>query len=165
MWHRRARGWLTALCIAVGALGLPAAHASGILGYLDPATGAFRVAASAATSTAVSKGNIVVSFTISVASVIAATSPITCAVTANVYLAANPYSPITDSANSLATRNGATASCRVTIPYQWSGYASTDMVSLWYELSTAGRDSQQPLANIKVPATGTTTSFSVSPNF
>jgi hypothetical protein len=155
---------------ALGAcLATAPAGATGILGYLDPATGAFRAAATpaatGAASAAVSKGVFVVSFTITVSSAIPAGSPITCAVTANVYLAANPYSPITDSASAPATRSGATASCRVTLPFLWSGFGSNDIASLWYEISAAGRDSQQPLATIKVPATGTTTSFSVTPNF
>lgn len=121
--------------------------------------------ARAATVAAVSKGSIVVSFTIAVVSAIPPAAPITCAVTANVYLAANPYAPITDSASVVATRNGATATCRVTIPYLWTGFGANDVAILWYEISAAGRDSQQPLANIKVPATGSTTSFSVSPSF
>jgi hypothetical protein len=168
--HRPRHAWAAAL-LAVGVLAQAGgADASGIFGYLDPATGAFRIATpqravASAAVTAVSKGTIAVSFTIGIASAIPANSPITCAVTANVYLAANPYAPITDSASAVATRNGAVATCRVTIPYLWSGYGSSDVASLWYEISAAGRDTQQPLANIKVPATGTTTSFSVTPSF
>jgi hypothetical protein len=73
---------------------------------------------------------------------------------------------ITESQNANATRSSSTATCTVDIPYSWNlGNPTTDKISIVYAIEAPAytngtvpyRASQQRLADIAVPKTGTTT--------
>jgi hypothetical protein len=144
----------------------------GILGYLDPRTGAFRPVAQNPAENEVTEpitpttGKFVFHFTITIASTNLGSDTIVCAADAAVFESANLFS-VTESATVKATVTGSTATCTVTIPYSWPlKTASTDTVSLNFEVlavggtSTGGqptRNSSQSLPTIKVPANGATT--------
>jgi hypothetical protein len=156
------------------------AGSNGVLGYLDPSTGAFRPvsqmadfdsesAAEASTLT----GTFVVNFTITVKSAIPATAPITCSVSADLIEASlSGVNIIVETATVVGTRTGSTAKCTVTIPYSWTVLnLTTAKVSLTYSLSggkataTAGlvsRSNSGGIASIPVPANGATTTQTVN---
>jgi len=148
----------------------------GIPGYLD-ARGGFHVFLPViddnATQDAVTTftGTIVVNFTITISSTIPTTDKISCLASASVFDTGSTGS-IQETAAVAATRSGATATCKVTIPYSWplvSG--TTDQVQLTYEVSAPGlftatnglplRTSTQSIAHIAVPKSGTTTTETV----
>ncbi len=152
----------------------------GIRGYLDPQTGVFHAtprpepqdAAEPAAVTTVA-GRIVVNFTITVDSTIAATTKIGCALEADVDDATAGF--ISESAGTAVARGtGTTVTCTTTIPYSWKlGSMSTDTISLSYTVSspvaiaTAAaeypiRESSQTIGTIKVPVSGTTTTEAVA---
>jgi hypothetical protein len=156
----------------------PASHE--IRGYLDPQTGVFHTVVhpevqgdvEPATTTTIS-GKIVVNFTITVDSTIAATTKIGCNVDADVDDAAAGF--ISESAGvAVARGSGSTVTCSVSIPYSWKlGSASTDTISMTWTItspvaiSTVAaeypiRASSESLPTIKVPATGTTTTIAVA---
>jgi hypothetical protein len=154
-------------------LAVPAADSAppGILGYLDPSTGTFKIAhatselseaAAAAISTVT--GEIKVTATFTIVSAIATTTPITCSASVSVVSDAEGY--VSDSSSALATRSGSTATCTVTIPYEWSlSTPTTDLVSLSViavasQGTTLERTSTRSLPSFKVPASGATSSFS-----
>jgi hypothetical protein len=155
----------------------------GTLGYLDPKTGAFRTLPTAdispePQSLTIATGKIVTTFTITVSSAIAASAKISCAVQAAI-LDATTGAILEDIATVIASRSGtSTATCTVTLPYSWNlGSASSDMVALGYEIyapaegnptaaaSFPNRDSLGFIANLKVPADGTTTNETVTATF
>ena len=149
-----------------------------ILGYLNPANNSFRpmyvqqLIANPAVVTVVT-GKIVTNFTITVASVIPSTTPITCYVTASVndVQTIAPYTVsniIIEPAAFVATRSSGKATCSVSIPYSWRlANQSTDKVQLSYSInanangtvggSLALRSSSQTIAVIGVPVNGATT--------
>jgi len=148
----------------------------GIPGYLD-ARGGFHVLLPAIDENAIQDavttftGIIVVNFTITISSTIPTTDKISCLASASVFDTGSTGS-IQETAAVAATRTGATATCKVTIPYSWplvSG--STDQVQLTYEISAPGlftatnglplRTSTQSIAHIAVPKSGTTTTETV----
>jgi hypothetical protein len=166
----------------------PAGH--GMLGYYDPQTLVFQpvvrsavnplaagnIAANNALSTF--SGKFVTSFTITIKSSIATTTPISCAVLAAVddvnkttFVVSNV---ISEEANVLATRTGSTAKCTVTFSYSWLlANATIDTVDLSYSVSAgtttpgvgnlASRDSSQEIETLPIPANGAaTTTKSVS---
>jgi hypothetical protein len=179
------------LLLAACVLGLAASafaqvqnrQSPGILGYLDPKTGAFHTlpvpdsdSAEALTTTTVG-GTIIVKFTITVKATIAATAKIACSVSAEVIdnITAAP-AVILEEAAALATRSGTTATCTVTIPYSWNlATATSDKVTLSYVLSAPAeatvttaypqRLSSQGIATIAVPANGATTNETVTATF
>jgi hypothetical protein len=119
-----------------------------------------------------STGKFVVNFTITVDSNLPTTDKIACSVQAQVADVSSGHI-ILESASVAATRNGATASCSVTIPYSWTlSSASTDKVNLAYTITVPGvasaanalpsRFSSQSIATISVPANGSTTTETVS---
>jgi hypothetical protein len=147
----------------------------GILGYLDPKTGAFRPLPQnpaeddeAVTPAAATTGKFVFVFTITIASTSLATDTIICTANTNVF----ESGLFLESASAKAAVKGSTATCAVTIPYSWPlKSASTDTVSLRYEViasgaATAGglpnRISSQSLPTIKVPANGATTTENIA---
>ncbi len=152
---------------------------SGALGYFDYSTGVFRPIgqmqrfdfdSAAATS---ETGTFVVNFTITIKSVIPATALINCGVTAIVTdVSGAGVNIITDDANVAATRTGNTAKCTVTIPYSWAVLnPAVATVSLGYNLTAAkatattgllSRSSSGGIANLPVPANGSTTTQSVN---
>lgn len=152
----------------------------GIRGYLDPQTGVFHATPRpelqegadplAATTVA---GKIVVNFTITVDSTIAATTKIGCDVEADVDDATAGF--ITEQAGKAVVRgSAATVACSVSIPYTWKlGSMATDMISISYTITspvavaTAAaeypiRISSQTIGTIKVPVSGTTTTETVA---
>jgi len=149
-----------------------------VLGYFDYSTGAFRPVVQtedfdyslvAANSVA---GTIVVNFTITIKSVIPATTPIACSVEATVTeVSASGVNIISDGATVAATRTGNTAKCTVTIPYSWMvSNSAAARLGLGYNLvaskpGTTGllsRSSIGTIANIPVPANGATTTQTVN---
>ncbi len=155
----------------------------GIPGYLDPRTGAFRPTVPTeespdlSTATVATTGSFVVNFTINVKSVLPSTDTIACLVDIVVSDATTTASPrfFNESAAVAATGTGATRLCKVTIPYSWAlTTASTDMVSIDYTITAPGLfisttnalpfrlSSLTPLAVIKVPASGATTTETVT---
>lgn len=153
----------------------------GIRGYLDPQTGAFHTlphpelqdgAEPPATTTFT--GKIVVTFTITVSSTIAATTKIGCETDVEVE-DVGTGNFISESAGSdVARGSGTTVVCKTTIPYSWNlATASTDSVIMTYTISSPVaisvataefplRISAQSLPTIKVPASGTTTTIAVA---
>ena len=151
----------------------------GILGYLDPRTGAFRPlvqnpvenAQAEALAPTPTTGKFVFNFTITIKSTNLGSDTIECVANAAVFESAS-FLSINESASVKATVTGSTASCTVTIPYSWPlTSASTDMVMLNYEVLAAGgastggqptRNSGQSLPSIKVPLTGATTTQTIA---
>ena len=149
------------------------AGAPGILGHLDPRTGAFTPLQQTAEAdlaalilTAPTTGKFVFSFTITIASTNLGSDAIACE--ANVTALDTSGHTFTETASVAATKSGTTATCTVTIPYSWILSTPTvDMVSLAYTISAVNtaaasggqptRISSQTLGTIKVPATGLTT--------
>ena len=152
------------------------ANKPGILGYLDPQTGAFRpigqkAPQTTAASPAPTTGTLVVNITITIQSSIPANANITCSVqgSVNETVSVNPYEYnfMSESASTTATRSGSSASCSLTIPYSWIlSTPARDMVNVSYTISAFGtgvtptlssRYSTAGIATVGVPANGTTT--------
>jgi hypothetical protein len=149
----------------------------GILGFLDPKTGAFRVLPnpdaddSDASPPAATTGKFVFSFTITVSSSISASAKIGCSATTTL-IDVSTSNFFEEEAAVLATRSGSTATCTVTIPYSWNlKSASSDKVTLAYSIdapveATATtalpmRLSSQTIGTIAVPAPGATTTETI----
>lgn len=147
--------------------------APGILGYLDPKTGAFRPLVQPSTvseqeieSTAPTTGKFVFTFTITIASTNLSADAIVCGASATVFEVTNQR-VFDESASVKASVSGSTATCKVTIPYSWTlSTQNSDMVALGFTVSAIGpnssngeptRLSSQSLPSIKVPANGSTT--------
>lgn len=188
---KRTKLFFAAACVlglAISSLAQPqqSRNSSGILGYLDPRTGAFRTLpvpdaeadSVEAPALVTFGGSFVVSFTISVKSSIASTAKIACSVSATVVDNAASGAPniIEEQAAVLATRSGTSATCTVTIPYSWNlGTSTTDKVTLSYNLSAPAeattttlypqRLSLQNIATIAVPANGKITNEAVTATF
>ncbi len=150
-----------------------------VLGYLDSSTGVFRSIvqtedfdSSSLAAANPQTGTIVVNFTITIKSVIPATTPINCSVEASVAeISAGGVNLISDGATVAATRTGSTAKCTVTIPYSWMvSNSATARLSLTYSLvasktGTTGllsRSSIGSIASIPVPANSATTTQTVN---
>lgn len=147
----------------------------GILGYLDPHTGAFRPVPAAAQddteppAATTFTGTITVTITITVKST--SVSTFTC--TAGVSVLDGTTSPVFfDESNTVAaTGTGSTRTCKLTIPYAWSlTTQSTDNMSTTYTVSaTTGTSglpqrtaTRSPLDTRKVPASGATTALTAA---
>jgi len=154
----------------------------GILGYLDPHTGAFRPIAPAAEdagdllpTTAVFTGtiNLTINVTIKSATLLTTTPATTVACSMEVFLEDNISSGsprlISESNTVLATGSGSTWKCTLSIPYSWAlATASTDSFTASYFVTgnkatitgVPNRTSTlSPYATTKVPSTGTTTTL------
>jgi hypothetical protein len=119
-------------------------------------------------------GSIVVNFTVTVSSAIASTTPIGCLAVASLVDTGTTNRIVEVGGTAVTRGTGTTVACSVTIPYSWGlTSAATDTVSVSYSvLSPAGfstpagefpeREHSTPLAKIKVPATGTTSTFTVT---
>lgn len=148
----------------------------GILGYLDPRTGAFRPLAPAVDSdveppalTTVG-GTITVTLTITLKTTTLTT--ITCTAGTSVYddetTSLRGYN---ESATAAATGSGTTRTCKLTIPYSWGlATASSDSMTTSYDVfgsATTGGTLQRtsglsPLDTRKVPANGATTALTAA---
>ena len=138
-----------------------AAHS--VIGFLDPQTGTFRPLMATTTSPDLPSmavtGTLKIAGTIQIISLIAPTTLIEC--TATAVVAADPSGPITEEVTSMATRSGTdnTARCAMLIPYEWILQNLADSVSLSVSVSAGSRIHTRQLTTFKVPANGTTTSF------
>ena len=149
----------------------------GILGYLDPKTGTFKLLARASAESeqpaaviAPTTGKLVYNFTINVASVLPSSDVIICSGSATIVDVTAGLVSIEEEASTVATRSGSKATCIVTIPYSWLlPNASTDTVQLSFTItaglttSGASRLSTHSIATIKVPANGATTTETLTP--
>ena len=144
----------------------------GIMGYLDPKTGAFKPLAQSGgnpdTTFTTFTGEFVFKFTVTIKSSIPTSTPIDCEAQADVFDESGVSHD--ETAEVVASRSGSTATCTVTIPYSWAlSTASSDGVSLSYNVDAAGgttgeidRESDNSLVSIKVPANGATTTETVA---
>jgi hypothetical protein len=144
----------------------------GILGYLDPNTGAFRpVPASDETADALTTfgGTITVSFTITLKST--GLTNVSCTIEVSVLdaLTTTPRS-YGESATAAATGSGTTRTCKITLPYSWSlaTQANDNMTTSYFvtgggSVSALARSSTlSPLDTRKVPANGATTALTAA---
>ena len=125
----------------------------------------------AAASTTVT-GKLVFTTTITLSSTFPAADVIACTGEA-ILVDLGSGGEIIETAAVAATRIGTTATCTVTIPYSWNLVTpTTDMVSVGFNINVPAtpstpaallpnRLSRQGLGSIKVPANGTTTTFTV----
>jgi hypothetical protein len=147
----------------------------GILGYLDPQTGAFRpVPAGAeegpdAYALTTFTGTITVTLTITLKT--AGLTNITCSEEVSVLDAAATGGRFFAESNSVtATGSGTTRTCKLSIPYAWAlATQSSDNMSTSYSVSgitSTGlpqrTSSLSPLDTRKVPANGTTTALTAA---
>jgi hypothetical protein len=156
------------------------------LGYYDPATGAFEplrpeMDANATPAVTATTGTLVIKFTITVDSAIPKNGVVGCEADTSITDSSGFYS--TERATGIATLvSGKTYDCTATIPYSWTlSSASTDKISITYTISidygyevtatngtatlvdpVVDRSNEQPFGEISVPATGTTTTESIS---
>ncbi len=149
---------------------------AGILGYLDPHTGAFRPVPQAsddavdpATFTTFG-GTITVTLTITVKST--GLTNFTCSAEVGVEddITSNPRG-YDESDTVAATGSGTTRTCKLTIPYSWSlATQSSDSMTISYVAfgSAASPSVNQrtsglaPLSTLKVPANGATTALTAA---
>lgn len=147
----------------------------GILGYLDPHTGAFRPVPQPAAedveppAAMTFTGTITVTLTITLKTT--GLTNVTCTAETSVF--DNPTSPTSyeESNTVVATGTGSTKTCKLTIPYSWSlATQTTDNMSTGYTVfgstGTSGLPqrtaTRSPLDVRKVPANGTTTPLSAA---
>ena len=149
---------------------------SGILGFLDPQTGAFRPAPQVIAAEdeepmlTTETGTIKVTLTITVKTT--SLTNFTC--TANTFvmdnLTGNPVT-YTESNTVAATGSGSTRTCTLKIPYSWAlATSSSDTMSTSYTVEgTTGTSglpqrtaSRSPLDARRVPSNGTTTTLSAA---
>ncbi len=172
---------LICLCffLAAPAWGQTAASPAkpGILGYLDPHTGAFRPVPQVVpdgeeppTST-VFTGTVTLTITVTLKTT--AITTVTCSGNVLTEDAATTISPtIYEESNSVtASGSGTTRTCKISIPYSWSlSSQSSDTMSISYTvLGTEGTTevlqrtaNRSPLATDKVPANGATTALTAA---
>jgi hypothetical protein len=154
-------------------------QSKGILGYLDPKTGTFRILPQAADvddaeprALTTFGGTITVTLTITVKTTTLTT--FTCSASAYVTddsASATGYHAYTETDSAVATGSGTTRTCTLTIPYSWGlATQSTDTITIGYVVfgsngttATAQRTSTlAPLEIIKVPANGATTAVTAA---
>jgi hypothetical protein len=149
---------------------------SGILGYFDPRTGAFRPVPAATeespdpSALTTFGGTITVTLTITVKST--GLTNFTCSAEVGVVDAETTASPRSydESATATATGSGATRTCKLTIPYSWGlSTQASDSMTTSYSVegnstsTVAARSSSLfPLDTRKVPASGTTTALTAA---
>ncbi len=147
----------------------------GILGYLDPHTGAFRPVPSVTDESVEPAalttfgGTITVTLTITVKST--GLTNFTCTAEVSMFDAATT-SPrgYDESATAVATGSGSTRTCKLTIPYSWAlATQPSDSMTISYiafgsgTTPTAQRTSGlSPLDTTKVPANGATTALTAA---
>lgn len=145
----------------------------GVLGYLDPHTGAFRAVPAAPEQDAelaaatLFGGTVTVAITITVKTT--ALTNFTCNATVSAFDAGATI--FTESNTVAATGTGTTRSCKLSIPYSWGlATQSTDNMSTSYEvLGSTGAtglpqriSTRSPLDTRKVPANGAITALTAA---
>lgn len=174
---------LVCLCclIAVSAAWGQAANSAskpGILGYLDPHTGAFRAVPAVteenlaeAPAATLFTGTISVTITVTLKTTTLTT--ITCTAESFVQDNLTGGAPrlITETNTVAATGTGTTRTCKLSIPYSWSLLTSaSDSISTSYSVGGSvgatglpqRSSSLSPLDSRKVPASGTTTALTAA---
>jgi len=172
--------WLICMCCvmvapAVWGQAATAPAKPGILGYLDPHTGAFRPVPSAAeegpdaAAPTTFGGTITVTLTITLKTM--GLTNITCLEEVSV-IGGTPSPRAFDESNSVAaTGTGNTRTCKLSIPYSWglTTQASDNMITSYSVLGSTGTSGLprrtsilSPLDTRKVPANGTTTTLTAS---
>jgi hypothetical protein len=147
----------------------------GILGYLDPRTGAFRPVPQAAADDAeapaatIFTGTITVTITITIKTT--SLTNITCDVSVGVADGTTSFTSYGESTAVAATGSGGTRTCKATIPYAWSltnqpgDSMSTDYI-VTGATGTTGLPTRSadrfPLDTRKVPANGATTALTAA---
>jgi hypothetical protein len=164
-------------CLAVAPAWAQTANSAaktGVLGFFDPQTGAFRPAQTIGedvepAAVATFGGTINVTLTITVKT--AGITNVTCTAEVTVLDGTTSFTNYFETDTVAATGTGATRSCKLVIPYSWSLASQlTDFMSTSYHVSggagatglpqrTAGRS---PLDNRKVPANGTITNLTAN---
>jgi len=146
---------------------------SGILGYLDPRTGAFRPVPSASevdpAALTTFGGTITVTLTVTLKSAGLTTIACTADVSVLDAVTTSPRSYI-ESATAAATGSGTTRTCTLTIPYAWAlaTQASDSMTTSYGVIGTGTSAVTQrtsalsPLDTRKVPANGATTALTAA---
>jgi hypothetical protein len=149
----------------------------GILGYLDPHTGAFRPVPSAteegpdAAALTTFGGTITVTLTISLRTTSLTT--ITCSEGVSVFDGATTTSPrfFVESNTVAATGTGTTRTCKLSIPYSWglTTQASDNMTTTYSVFGSTGTNglperssTLSPLDTRKVPANGVITALTAN---
>ena len=155
----------------------------GLRNYFDPQTRVL-VALPQADDTASAEppavttftGTLVFNFTITVKANITSTAKIQCTAMATL-LDIGTSNEIIEQDTVLAVRSGTTATCSPTIPYSWNlASSSSDKVTLGYIISAPAEaavsaalpsrvSEQLSFASISVPATGSTTTETLTPTF
>lgn len=150
---------------------------SGILGYLDPHTGAFRPIAPAVEDDALSPAATVVGGTITLTITITVKTTtltnFTCSAAVSVLdnLATGSPTTFSESNTVAATGTGTTRTCKLSIPYSWSlATATTDTMATNYTVlgSTGATGLPQrtslrsPVDSRKVPANGAITALTAA---
>jgi hypothetical protein len=148
----------------------------GILGYLDPRTGAFRPVPAATEETPDSSALTTVTGTLTITLNITVKSTglttFTCTAEIEMEDAVGSASPrgYGESVEATATGSGTTRTCKLTIPYSWSlSTPTSDSMTTTYSVgavtvSTVAERSSNlyPLDTRKVPASGTTTALTAA---
>jgi hypothetical protein len=144
----------------------------GILGYLDPQTGAFRPVPTVvdenaeAPAAAVFGGTITVTLTITVKSV--GLTSVSCTADTSVLDSPSTGGVFWSESDTVTATGTTTKTCKITIPYSWSLLTgATDSMSTSYTvIGTGGANtrtaSRSPLDVRKVPANGTITALTAS---
>jgi hypothetical protein len=144
----------------------------GILGYLDPHTGAFRPVPTVvdenaeAPAAAVFGGTITVTLTITIKSV--GITNVNCSADTSVLDSPSTGGVFWSELDSAPATGTTTKTCKLTIPYSWSLLTgTTDTMSTSYSvIGTGGANtrsaSRSPLDVRKVPANGTITALTAS---
>jgi hypothetical protein len=148
--------------------------APGIPGYLDARTGMFRPMPQMASSedeepVTPTTGKIVLTLTVTLQSTFPTNEVFSCGLSASGFDVSSSLSFI-DTIEVAGKRSGNTVTCAVTLPYSWALVsASSDTMGISYSVSavagTTGlptRLAEHGIANIKVPPTGTTTTYTLS---
>jgi hypothetical protein len=144
-------------------------------GYIDGKTGIFHplnrtpLSAEAAAAITPTTGTFVFNVTITVSSALPTTSVITCSIFGGVD--DTETGDFSNFVETTATRKGNTATCTVTVPYEWElGDPSKDIVNLDLEVDASAststgsyeEDFDNPAITMAVPANGTTTTKSIT---
>src|SRR5580704_17305326 len=145
----------------------------GILGYLDPQTGAFRPVPQAAAEDidAPAAATIGGTITLTITRKTTTRTNITCSAAVSALDGTTSPVFLGESKTVVATGTGTTRTCKLTIPYSWSlaSAASDNMTTGYTVLGSAGTTlarqrtaSRSPLDVRKVPANGAITALTAS---
>jgi hypothetical protein len=146
----------------------------GIPGYLDARTGTFKPMPLTTPNedeppTTPTTGKVVLNLTVTLETTFPTNEVYSCGLSATVFEVTTMLSFV-DSLEVTATKSGSTLTCHVTLPYSWAlGSAATDTMGISYTVNAAAPSPGLPLrlaehgiANIRVPPTGTTTTYTLA---